>query len=125
MCKGSITTTNDVCISVHPEFVPSEEAAEGEKFLFLYRIEIQNLGTQTIQLLSRYWLIINGEGTQDEVAGAGVVGYTPILKPGDSFIYTSYCPLDTNWGTMEGHFTFINEDKIIFDAKIDRFYLAV
>ncbi len=125
MCKGSTTITNNICISVQPEYVPSEEATEGQKFLFLYRIEIKNLGTQTIQLLSRYWLIINGEGTQDEIAGAGVVGYTPILKSGDSFIYTSYCPLDTNWGTMEGHFTFINEDKIIFDAKIDRFYLAV
>ncbi len=125
LCRGSITTTNGIQISVEPEFIPAGDSNnEDNKYLFLYRIDIRNIGTETAHLLSRYWKIINAEGEVEEVKGSGVVGYSPILKPGDSFIYTSYCPLNTTWGTMEGYFSFLKADGSLFEATIDRFYLV-
>ena len=78
-----------------------------------------------MRLLSRRWVIINGDGDREDVAGRGVVGKTPSLAPGDMFEYTSFCPLDTEWGTMEGTYQMQREDGTLFDIVIGRFYLAV
>ena len=69
------------------------------------------------------WVIINADGDREEVDGPGVVGYLPELNAGESFEYSSSCPLDTNWGTMEGHYSFMGDDGVKFDALIGRFYL--
>ena len=87
-------------------------------------ITIKNEGSEWAKLISRHWIIINSAGDKEEVVGPGVVGYTPELKPGDTFTYTSYCPLSTAWGTMEGSYSFIRRDGSEFKAEIDRFYLV-
>ena len=77
-----------------------------------------------MRLLSRQWIIINAEGDRQDVEGPGVVGYLPEMAPGESFEYTSSCPIDTNWGTMEGSYTFMEEDGNKIKAAIGRFYLV-
>ena len=94
------------------------------RFLFGYRIVIVNEGKITVTLRSRHWVIIDGNGTIEEVRGEGVVGQQPKLAPGDGFKYTSYCPLRTEWGTMEGTYLFETEKGETLDVKIGRFYLA-
>lgn len=116
--------TEGIKVTVNPEFVNFEENRAGKKYIFSYRVEIKNIGSEWAKLLSRYWLIINSEGEEEEVNGAGVIGYFPELKPGTSFTYTSYCPLNTAWGTMEGYFNMSRKDGTNFKAKIGRFYLV-
>lgn len=124
MNTESNKTTNGIQISVFPDFVQEENTPEGHKYLFSYRVDIKNVGSEWAKLLSRHWLIINSEGKEEHVRGAGVVGYFPELKPGSSFTYTSYCPIDTEWGTMEGEFEMVREDGTTFEAEIQRFYLV-
>lgn len=121
---SSENITDGIKISVSPEFVNQEELSQGAKFVFSYRVDISNVGGDWAKLLSRYWKIIDSDGNKEEVKGAGVIGYFPELKPGQSFTYTSYCPLQTDWGTMEGHFDMVRKDGTTFQAKIDRFYLV-
>lgn len=122
----SDTLTRGVRIRVQPRYVPEQsEPAEGQ-YLFAYHITIRNEGEQTVQLLSRHWVITDGEGKTDEVRGPGVVGYQPILKPGEEFQYTSGCPLPTPVGTMHGEFNMVVQDSgEAFDARIAPFRLAV
>lgn len=123
--NSSETITHNIRVIVSPEFVANEKPTFTDKeYLFAYRIEIKNLGEQTMQLVSRHWIIINSEGGTEEIKGTGVVGYTPILKSGDTFTYTSFCPLDTKWGTMEGSFSFVNIFGEEFEVKVGRFYLV-
>ena len=86
---------------------------------------ITNVGEETAQLLSRHWIITDADGEVQEVRGAGVVGEQPVLEPGMSFEYTSYCPLKTNVGTMQGSYTMVRPDGELFDARIAPFTLAV
>ena len=122
----SDTTTRGVRILVRPRFVPEQSDPENGQWLFAYHITIRNQGEQAVQLISRHWVITNGEGKVEEVRGPGVVGYQPVLKPGEEFEYTSGCPLTTPVGTMHGEFNMIVQasgEK--FDAKIEPFRLAV
>lgn len=122
--KSSITITNGIKIHVQPDFVQEENSNDGKKNLFSYRVEITNEGEEWAKLIYRHWIIINADGFKEEVRGAGVVGYTPELNPGASFTYTSYCPLDTEWGTMEGYFEMVRKNGETFKADINRFYLV-
>jgi ApaG protein len=120
------TITRGVRITVRPRFVPEQSDPGNGQWLFAYHITIRNQGTQAVQLLSRHWIITNGEGHVEEVRGAGVVGYQPLLQPGEEFQYTSGCPLTTPVGTMHGEFNMVvPESGEKFDAKIDPFRLAV
>jgi ApaG protein len=122
----SDTTTRGVRILVRPRFIPEQSDPDNGQWLFAYHITIRNQGEQTVQLISRHWVITNGEGKVEEVRGPGVVGYQPVLKPGEEFEYTSGCPLTTPVGTMHGEFNMIvagSGEK--FDAKIEPFRLAV
>ena len=122
----SDTTTRGVRILVRPRFVPEQSDPESGQWLFAYHITIRNQGEQTVQLISRHWVITNGEGHVEEVRGPGVVGYQPVLKPGEEFEYTSGCPLTTPVGTMHGEFNMVVPDSgEKFDAKIEPFRLAV
>ena len=85
--------------------------------------DVQKSLLEVAQLLTRHWIIIDAEGNQEEVRGPGVVGQTPTLAPGEGFKYTSYCPLPTPWGTMEGSYRMQRPSGEVFDAKIARFYL--
>lgn len=95
-----------------------------QSFVFRYKVTMTNVGEGTSRLLSRHWLIVDGEGKREEVRGRGVVGEYPSLAGGESYSYVSYCPLSTAWGTMEGSYTFEREDGTRFDVAIARFYLV-
>jgi ApaG protein len=122
----SDTTTRGVRIVVRPRFVPEQSDPDNGQWLFAYHIVIRNEGGETVQLISRHWVITNGEGKVEEVRGAGVVGYQPVLKPGEEFEYTSGCPLTTPVGTMHGEFNMLVQGSgEKFDARIEPFRLAV
>jgi ApaG protein len=120
----SDTTTDDIRVVAEPEYIPGIKAADVRAHLFSYRITITNNRLDSVQLLSRRWLILNSEGDESMIEGEGVVGYQPILEPGESFTYSSYCPIDTEWGTMEGTFRFLKvETATHFDVLIGRMFL--
>lgn len=103
----------------------SEEHSEpaASRWFFLYTITLSNEGDQRVQLLSRHWLIIDATGRTEEVQGAGVVGKQPTLEPGESFEYTSGCPLATPYGSMSGTYEMARADGTRFDAEIAVFQL--
>jgi ApaG protein len=94
------------------------------KYFFTYQITIQNLSDQTGQLVSRYWEIKDGSGINEVVNGLGVVGQQPVIEPGESFTYTSGCPLISSIGKMEGYYLFLNlADNSTFKVQIPAFEL--
>lgn len=122
----SDTVTRGVRIIVRPRYVAEQSDPATDQYLFAYHITIRNEGDETVQLLSRHWVITDGEGKVEEVRGPGVVGYQPILKPGEDFQYTSGCPLTTPIGTMHGEFQMVVQSSgEAFDARIEPFRLAV
>ena len=121
----SRTITRGIEIAVQPEFVAERSEPERDLYFFVYHVTIRNLGHEPVQLLSRHWVVTDGTGKTEEVRGPGVVGETPHLQPGESFQYTSACPLATSVGTMHGSFKMITDEGETFDALIDPFRLAV
>jgi len=121
---ASVTITDDIKVEVFPEYLPEQSEPEKNRYFFSYRVLITNLSNKSVRLISRHWIIINADGDREDVEGPGVVGYLPELNPGESFEYSSSCPMDTEWGTMEGTYTFMREDGEKFKAKIGRFYLV-
>ncbi len=115
--------TNGVCVGVDARYSEEHSEPGRSRWFFLYTIKISNQSDQTVQLLSRRWLITDATGSQEEVRGPGVIGEQPILDPGDSFEYTSGCPLSTPFGAMEGSYEMVLEDRSTFDARIARFEL--
>jgi ApaG protein len=125
MSLSSDLVTRNIRVTATAQFIEDESNPSENRFFYAYRITIKNEGSDTVQLLSRYWLIINSFGEEREVHGDGVVGKMPTLSSGQSFEYISGCPLETDWGTMEGHFTMMNQLNEKFDVKVGRFYLTV
>jgi len=121
----SDTLTRGVRILVRPQYVADQSDPANNHYLFAYHITIRNEGSQTVQLISRHWVITNGEGQVEEVRGPGVVGYQPELEPGQEFQYTSGCPLRTPVGSMHGEFNMVTKTGERFDARIAPFTLAV
>lgn len=121
---GSDITTGGVRVQVTPRYLPQQSDPEGGKYLFAYSITLTNDTARPVQLRSRRWLIVDADGESHEVEGEGVVGQQPHIAPGRSFEYTSFCPLPTPWGTMEGAYTMIDEDGATFPVRIARFYLV-
>lgn len=122
----SDTITRGVHVQVESTYMPAESSPEDNHYLFTYHISISNRGSQTVQLLSRHWIITDAEGKSEEVRGPGVVGAQPVLKPGESFSYSSFCPLSTPVGTMQGTYQMVlTESQDKFDATIAPFSLAV
>ncbi len=121
----SDTTTRGIRIEVSSEYVPERSSPREKQYLFTYHVRISNVGTEPAQLISREWIITNADGEVERVKGPGVVGEQPVLAPGGSFEYTSFCPLKTNVGTMHGSYQMLREDGEMFDAIIEPFTLAV
>jgi len=117
-------TTRGVKVEVESQYVPDQSHPERDYYFFSYHVTITNLGEENVQLLNRHWIITNAEGKVEEVKGPGVVGEQPTLEPGESFDYTSFCPLNTPVGTMEGSYQMVKEDGETFDAKIPTFQLS-
>jgi ApaG protein len=121
----SDTTTRGVRVEVRTAYVPERSSPQESQYFFAYRIKISNVGEETVQLLRRHWVISDGEGNMEHVRGPGVVGEQPVLEPGQSFEYTSFCPLPTPIGSMHGTYQMVTAGGSAFDAEIAPFSLAV
>jgi ApaG protein len=108
---------------VTPRFEPERSAPSNGYFFWAYTIDITNLGTETVQLKTRHWRITDANGRLQEVKGPGVVGEQPLLKPGESFEYTSGVPLPTPSGFMTGSYGMVTADGERFDIEIPAFSL--
>lgn len=121
----SDTTTNGIRVQARARYAPERSQAATKLYYFVYNITITNIGTDTAQLVSRHWVITDGNQHVEEVRGPGVVGETPVLGPGQSFSYSSQCVLRTEFGTMRGSYQMVRPDGTTFDAAISPFILAL
>jgi len=108
-----------------PQFIPEQSDPDDSRYVFAYTITIRNLGELPAQLIARHWIITDANNEVQEVRGLGVVGNQPLLKPGESFEYSSGCSLATPVGTMKGTFQMVGEDGTRFEAEIPEFVLAI
>ena len=116
-------TTNGIRITVEPEFLEHESEPDQEHYFWAYTIEIENCTPATVQLLARHWSITDSNGLTEEVRGLGVVGEQPVIAPGDSFVYTSGCPLNTPSGIMVGTYQMAGPEGDVFSVEIPAFSL--
>lgn len=112
-------------IAVETHYIAEQSAPAQDRYVFAYTITIHNQGEIAAQLLSRHWIITDGEGKTQEVHGDGVVGEQPYLRPGEAFRYTSGTVLDTPVGSMQGSYQMQDEEGQRFDAPIPPFTLAM
>lgn len=115
--------TRDIEVTVEPAYCADRSDPEQNAYFWTYTIEIVNHGEETVQLLSRKWMIVNAHGKRMDVSGPGVVGEQPILGPSDSFRYTSGVPLNTTSGMMSGAYEMITEDGEHFEIEVPAFSL--
>mgnify|MGYP006269994927 FL=1 len=115
--------TRNIQITVMPQFVAERSEPDEGQFFWAYTIEITNLGRETVQLTARHWIITNGNGVVEEVQGPGVVGEQPVIPPGESFRYTSGCPLTTPSGIMVGTYRMLDAAGLPFEVEIPAFSL--
>jgi ApaG protein len=120
----SDTTTRGIRIQVESSFVDERSDPTADYYFFSYHVTISNVGDQAAQLISRTWIITDSNGHVEQVQGPGVVGEQPVLLPGSSFEYTSFCPLRTPMGTMHGSYAMRSAHGETFDAEIGAFTLA-
>lgn len=117
--------TYEFSVSVRPQYLESHSNPDERHFVFAYTVTIRNTGERAAQLVSRHWIITDGNNQVEEVQGEGVVGEQPVLKPGESFEYTSGCPLPTPVGSMRGTYQCVADDGTRFDATIPEFVLSM
>lgn len=115
--------TRGIAVSVEPSFLDDQSKPQEHYYMWAYRVRIENLGTETVQLRTRYWRITDAMGRVQEVRGAGVVGEQPVLRPGESFDYTSGTPLPTPSGFMVGTYQMETGDGQHFDVAVPAFSL--
>jgi ApaG protein len=120
----SEAVTRGVRVQVAAQYSPERSQPASNQWFFLYTVTIANEGTDTVQLMTRHWIITDGAGRVEEIKGPGVVGKQPTIAPGDSFQYTSGCPLPTPFGVMEGTFQMITSTGQEFDVKVAPFTLS-
>lgn len=120
----SEAVTQGIRVSVRSQYVPERSNPAEEEWFFAYTIKIANEGSTPAQLLTRHWVITDGNGKVEEVRGPGVVGRQPLLGPGESFEYTSACPLTTPFGVMEGTYRMVTPAGDHFDVRIAPFSLS-
>lgn len=118
-------TTRGIEVSVEPSFLESRSSPGGSQYVWAYRVTIANRSQETVQLLSRHWMITNARGELTEVKGPGVVGERPVLKPGERFEYTSGAPLNTPSGMMGGAYQMETAHGERFDIEIPTFSLDI
>jgi ApaG protein len=115
----------DIEVSVASRFLDEQSRPADNRYVFAYTIRIRNLGEISAQLLSRHWIITDGNGKVQEVTGDGVVGEQPLMRPGEDYEYTSGAVLETSVGTMRGSYRMVAEDGTLFDADIPQFTLSI
>ena len=115
--------TDGIVVRVKPAFLEEESSPEQHRFIWAYHVEIENRGSRTFQLMTRHWRITDREGRVQEVNGSGVVGQNPVLAPGETFEYTSGCPLSEPSGVMQGTYRLEDEEGGMLEARIPLFTL--
>ena len=127
VCNAVMTETKkyEIEVKVQTTYLPDQSDEALDRYVFAYTIVLVNIGTVPAQLISRHWIIADGSGGVQEVRGLGVVGEQPLLKPGESFEYTSGTAISTPVGSMKGSYQMVAEDGLRFDAPIPEFILSV
>jgi len=115
----------EIQVNTQVEYIPEQSSEEQDRYVFAYTITITNTGSIAAQLISRHWIITDASNSVQEVRGLGVVGEQPLLKPGESFEYTSGSAIATPVGTMKGTYQMVAEDGTKFDAQIAEFTLSM
>jgi ApaG protein len=115
--------TDGIVVRVTPSFLEDESHPEEHRFIWAYHIEIENKGERTVQLQTRHWRITDRDGRVQEVNGVGVVGKTPVLRPGDTFEYSSGAPLSVPSGMMQGAYRLTDEKGELIEVRIPLFAL--
>lgn len=118
-----VAVTQDIEVVVEPDYRADRSDPARNRYFWAYTVEITNKGLLRVQLISRHWRITDGHGQLEEVRGLGVVGEQPVLKPGDTFRYTSGCPLTTPSGIMTGSYTMVDDAERTFEVIIPAFSL--
>jgi ApaG protein len=116
-------TTRAILVTVRPQYLPEQSDPAKPQYVWAYFVRIENKGDVAVQLRSRHWKITDALGRTQEVKGPGVVGKTPLLRPGEVFEYNSGTPLSTPWGSMSGTYQMVNESGENFDIEIPTFSL--
>ena len=116
-------TTDGVTVRVSVSYLPEQSEPERGRWFWAYHIRLENEGTETVQLLTRHWVITDGRGARHSVEGEGVVGEQPVIEPGASVDYVSGCPLATPSGAMQGSYQMVRADGAVFAVEIPRFSL--
>jgi ApaG protein len=118
-------TTEEIQIQVEARYVEDQSSPRTNEYLFTYTIRLTNMGEKSPRLLRRHWIITDGMGRIHEVKGDGVVGKQPLLEPGNTFEYTSFCPLTTSTGTMKGFYEMVDTlSGREFKIEIPQFFLV-
>lgn len=117
-----VEETNGIEVRVEPYYDKDRSVPHLSYFFYTYTVTIKNNGDETIQLKDRHWIITDGSGEVEEVKGEGVIGETPVLRPGESYTYTSACPLQTKTGNMRGTYGILSKEQQ-FRVKIPLFFL--
>lgn len=120
----SDVVTDGIRIQAAAQYLPQESDPAVDRYVFAYKITMTNVGARRARLVARHWIILDSEGRREDVRGPGVVGEYPSLTAHDSYSYISYCSLKTEWGTMEGSYTFERDDGSRFQVRIGRFFLV-
>ena len=115
----------DVSVGTTTQYLADQSDESADRYVFSYTITIRNAGNASAQLISRHWIITDSRGQVQEVRGLGVVGAQPMLRPGETFEYTSGTSITTPVGTMRGTYQMVGEDGARFDAAIPEFTLSV
>jgi ApaG protein len=115
----------EISVAAETQYIAEQSDPAAGRYVFAYTITIRNTGNIPAQLISRHWIITDAQSQVQEVKGLGVVGHQPLLRPGESFEYTSGCALPTPVGTMRGSYQMVAEDGTQFDAPIPEFTLAM
>ena len=119
-----VAETDGVVVRVAVSYLADQSSPDAGRWFWSYHIRIENGRREAVQLLARHWIIRDGRGNVHEVRGAGVVGDTPRIAPGESYDYVSGCPLDTASGSMVGSYHMVDEDGSTFDIAIPPFDLG-
>ena len=114
-----------IAVKAVPQFIADQSDPDAERYVFAYTITIENIGAVPVQLISRHWIITDGNSRVQEVRGLGVIGQQPLLRPGETFEYTSGCQLETPVGTMRGTYQMVAEDGTQFEEVIAEFTLSI
>ena len=115
--------TRSIHVAVKPNYLDDQSDPSDDRYVWSYTVTIANKGQEPVQLMSRYWNIVDAAGRVQEVRGPGVVGAQPVIAPGESFQYTSGCPLETASGTMSGRYQMRSASGENFEAEIPAFLL--